>query len=49
MIGGADCKFRAFDAAEGTEVQIGCGFGPDLSDCDGGMDRGDGFVQLQGL
>ncbi|MFK4727829.1 hypothetical protein ABIE89_008929 [Bradyrhizobium niftali] len=27
MIGGADCKFRAFDAANCGEVQIGAGFG----------------------
>jgi hypothetical protein len=41
MIGGADCKFRAFDAAKWTEVQIGSGFGRNLSECDGEMDGGD--------
>ena len=41
MTGGADCKFRAFDAANCMEVQIGAGFERGLSGYDGGMDRGD--------
>src|SRR4051812_13649047 len=41
MIGGADCKFRAFDAAKRGEVQIGGRIWRDLSEDDGGTDRGD--------
>jgi hypothetical protein len=41
MIGGADCKFRAFDAGKWMEVQIGAGFGGTCRDATAGMDRGD--------
>lgn len=41
MIGGADCKFRAFDAWKCMEVQNHRWIWRDLSDCDGEMDRSD--------
>jgi hypothetical protein len=36
MIGGADCKFRAFDAAKCAEVQIEGGFGGTCRDATAG-------------
>ncbi|MDA9426407.1 hypothetical protein XH97_30480 [Bradyrhizobium sp. CCBAU 53380] len=44
MIGGADCKFRGFDAANRGEVQIGGEFGRTCRDTTMGMDPGDNFV-----